>query len=123
MAGPHAGKEEEMPTVNYCVASYNNLTPALPLAENPFLLTFPLDSMAADRAAAVYNAGDGAVFLLTSVSDVGLRTHSKNRNRSTSSLTIKIESKIDRSLKTRNRRSTNSYDTTANPKPGKRRQQ
>ena len=32
-----------------------------------FLLTFPLGSVTTDRAAVVYNAGDGAVFLLTSV--------------------------------------------------------
>ena len=32
-----------------------------------FLLIVPLDSVPADRAAVVYNAGDGAVFLLTSV--------------------------------------------------------
>jgi len=32
-----------------------------------FLLIFPLGSVPTDRAAVVYNAGDGAVFLLTSV--------------------------------------------------------
>ena len=82
---PHAGRGEEMPTVSYYVASYSNLnltrspaacvaggTPTLPLAENTwhacrFLLIFPLGSVPADRAAVVYNAGDGAVFLLTSV--------------------------------------------------------
>ena len=32
-----------------------------------YLLIFPLGSVPADRAAVVYNAGDGAVFLLTSV--------------------------------------------------------
>ena len=32
-----------------------------------FLLIFPLDCVPADHAAVMYNAGDGAAFLLTSV--------------------------------------------------------
>jgi len=40
-------------------------------------LLVPLDSVPADRAAVVYNAGDGAVFFV----DIGLRTYPKNRYR------------------------------------------
>ena len=84
-----------------------------PRMQHRHISVFPLTCVPMSRTAVMDNAGDGAAYLLTSVSDVGLQTYPKNRyqNRSTLSLTIKIESKIDRSLKIWNRHGTSMNST------------